>query len=89
MKLKIFKYKLEIVPRQTIEVTEGAEILSVHPQNDGLYVWAEVSTELPTEKREIIIITTGEDVNPCEGKRFLGTVLLANGNYVIHVFEKM
>lgn len=89
MALKILKYKLDNKHRQTIELTEGAEILSVHNQNNNACIWAEVNTDNPVEKREIITYATGENLNPCEGKRFLGTVSLDQDYYVCHIYEKL
>ena len=63
--------------------------MSVKNQNNDVFIWAEVNTDNPVEKKEIIAYTTGEDLNPCEGKRFLGTVLLNQGYYVWHIYEKL
>lgn len=80
----IYKYQLALVDRQFVEMPAGSHILSVTEQHGALCLWALVDPSSPPEERVIVIAGTGgpaPDVLP-----FIGTVLMAAGNLVWHVF---
>lgn len=87
MTKRIFKYVLDIEDVQTVELPEGAEILSVHNQNELLCLWALCNPDAPKEARTIHIFGTGNPVCDNPG-RFIGTVLMWHGQLVWHVFEE-
>lgn len=85
---RIFKYPLEIVDHQQIEMPVGAKVLSVQEQNGQLCVWAKVDDAcLSKEKRDFWISGTG---HPCDHDvdGFIGTVQQYGGNLVWHVFQR-
>ena len=84
---KIYKYNLDIVDSQLVEMPYGAQILSVQQQQSELVMWAIVNTEQETVKREILIVGTG---NPSNNHLwimdYIGIVQL--DGLVWHVFDK-
>lgn len=88
---KIFKYKLQVTSKQTIEMPVGAEILSVQFQRQDLFVWALVDPDAEKEGRVFDIFGTGEDVPavdaPGASRKHLATLQVQNGSFVCHVFE--
>lgn len=97
----IYKYKID-APEQNIMIPKGAKILSVGTQ-DGMSVsmWAAVNPDNELEERKFVSVETGvvrctvkmscgqteEIILPLDESKFIGTVLLFEGRYVLHVFE--
>lgn len=81
----IWKYPLKLVDRQTIEMPQGARILTAQYQEKVLCVWAEVDTIKHREKREILIQGTGPPLNSVFANRYIGTV--QDDLFVWHVYE--
>jgi hypothetical protein len=85
----IFKYKLENIDQQTIEIPLPARILSVVEKNDDIVLYAVVDDDkdIPKIPVDISIKGTGDIVESGIGLyTFLGTVKLFNGNEIWHVF---
>lgn len=84
----IWKYPLEIVNSQTLEVPQGCKFLSVAEQNGALVLYALVDPSAKLEKTEVLIRGTGHPID--EGKllsnEFIGSVVSAGGMLVWHVF---
>ena len=74
-------------PESPISLPRGAEILSVAVQRGVVCLWALVDPEQPREDRHLVVAGTGQDV-PDERGRFLGTVLLADGDLVFHIWDR-
>lgn len=83
----VYKYPLALRAR-SIDLPKGSEILSVANQGERIVLYALVDPEQPIEPRSIEIILTGEEiVTPQFLGRFVGTVLLDAGAFVVHVYE--
>jgi hypothetical protein len=94
----ICKYHLDIGINY-LSIPKNSNILSVGNQNDSPYIWVEINSEEQiseqiSEQRILYVIETGTvyrndigEKNPQSTKKFIGTVLLFNGNTVLHVFE--
>lgn len=82
--MTIWKYELEITDRQTIQMPEGSQILSVANQNGKLCLWAIVSPANSDRDRVIEIIGTGNPMR-ISNRKFIGTVVI--DPFVRHVFE--
>lgn len=86
----IHKYSLQMLDRQEIALPKGTTVLSVGtPQaneTSAIMLWARVDTMQPKEKRVFAIIGTGHRM-PTGQLRFIGTVFMARGTLVFHVFE--
>lgn len=84
--MTIWKYELtKKIGNQIIHLPGGAEILSVGSQNDILMIWVDVNPASKHAFYKLFIVETGQ--NAPEGGKFLGTVLLDNESYVLHVFD--
>jgi len=84
----IFKYELDRnITEQWIELGENAVILSTGEQDGKPHVWALIHPEDTPRKHKFIVLGTGDPI-PHNGLPgcFLGTVILDNGSYVIHIF---
>lgn len=85
----IWKFKLYLKDRQTINTPAGSKFLTVNMQNNDLVIYAVVDTEIPEEligMREIAIVETGSPM-PDGDVDYIGTVTLPLSGYVLHVFE--
>jgi hypothetical protein len=82
----IYKYPLEINDNIALDLPKGAKVLSIGNQNNIPCLWALVDPAKPKEKRRFRVLQTGQSVKGDIGT-FIGTVLLNNGHFVIHVFE--
>lgn len=82
-------WKFEIAAGIPTEMPVGAVVLSVKEQFGRVCLWAKVDT-CATEKevRHFEIITTGI-TRSMDGLVFIDTVLLDEGQYVVHVFERL
>ena len=88
MNRTIWKYTLEIVDSQTIEVPGGSELLSVIEQNNELVLYALVNPSIPTQSFNVQIKGTGHPVDSTLllNYYFFGTVSTRNGSLVWHIF---
>lgn len=65
---------------------QGAKVISAHAQNNGVKIWALVDKTAEPETRNFMTLITGD--NPTiDTSKFIGTVLLDDGAYVVHIFE--
>ena len=87
MKRKIYKYPLQMADTQTVEMPEGAKLLTAQMQGQTLCLWAlvDVEPELPKQNREIEIIGTGNPFTEAP-RRYIATA--QSGQWVWHVFER-
>ncbi len=82
----IYKYRLGMPVRGMVELPEPFEILSVHTQRDYICIWVVVPANMPPRRRvNYALVPTGL-AEPPGGMEFLGTVLLAGGDLVFHVY---
>ena len=91
--MKIYKYTLED-QTSTVQMPEGAKVLSAHTQRESICIWALVDPSKPMTLRTFKVIGTGWDIEeaefgqPLTHLEFIGTVLLSGGSLVFHVFEE-
>lgn len=84
----IYKYKLKTIDIQTINLPEGAKILTVQTQNGEPCLWAEVESDNPSSPRTIATHGTGHTI-PKETGRYIATYKMAGDSLVFHVFEQI
>ncbi len=85
----IWKYTLEIINEQIIDMPKGARILprSLTLQHQEPVFWALVETDNNMERRVFNILLTGKPANEAyEKDTYIGTFQI--GPLVYHVFEK-
>lgn len=84
--MRVWKFSLLVVDRQTIWMPTDAQILTVQTQRDELQLWALCDEREPgTEAHEIVICGTGNPVPAAPGE-YLGT-FQTDGALVWHVFD--
>lgn len=85
----IYKYPLQIVDRQIVEMPKYARILSIQVQNGVPCIWAQVKPQSEKEKRVIYIVGTGQDLENfiSDFCVYRGTFQMHSGTLVFHVFE--
>lgn len=86
--LKVFKWPLLVVDKQTLMLPEGAEILCVQVQHGRPCIWAVVNDSRPLEARRFITHGTGHPMSAPAGL-YIGTYQLESGELVFHVFEQL
>jgi hypothetical protein len=84
----VYKYIVKnLATENIIRMPIGAEIIPVAQQHKQLVVWAIVDPKQTTvEPRIVKCVLTGQ-VTGLAGYVFLDTILLDNGNFVVHVFK--
>lgn len=85
MRQCVWKYELRIEDNQTIAIPARSELLAVQMQYGTPTLWARVEPEARLVNRKIRISGTGHD--SAEG-HYIGTVQLAEGRLVFHVFDQ-
>lgn len=94
----IYRYRLEVTDSQLVEMPKGADILSVQRRegsqtvvaagtHESIDMWALVDLAAPMEKRRFRVAGTGHPLTAANNLTFLGTVQIARGRLVFHVFE--
>lgn len=83
---KIFKYKIEDSHITSVEMPQCAEILCVKNQSGVICIWAIVEENATYTKRYFECYATGMPL-PDAKRSYIGTVLLDDGLYVLHIFE--
>lgn len=81
----VYKYQIEVVDEQEIEMPEDAKLLTAQMQGEMLCVWALVDNQLPTAKRKILVRGTGHDAHGVG--TYISTFQMRGGALVFHVFE--
>src|SRR6187402_2134015 len=84
--MTIFKY--ELFPESTtIEMPDGAEILSAQSQHDSIFLWARVHPKELNYPRRFAVFGTGHEMPQDQLYSFIDTVQMNGGSLVFHVFE--
>lgn len=83
----IWKFPLQLVSPQFIEMPDGAEILTVQSQGDVGCLWALVDPEMAVTPRYFEVFGTGQNVHTLSKRRYIGT--FQQPPFVWHVFERL
>ena len=84
----VFKYTIPVEDYFSLDLPEGAKILTVQEQNGGAQVWALVNSDNPTETRNFRLAGTGHPIKESpDVLDYIGTFQLAGGSFIGHVFE--
>ena len=82
----IHKYVLHGVDNK-VSTYEGARFLCAANQREQITVWAEVNTLARECMATLLVVGTGHEV-PSNAGRYVGTAVMAGGDYVFHVYEE-
>lgn len=83
----VYKYPLPVKDSFLVEMPAGAQILSVQAQGETPTLWALVDPRERLETVTILCCGTGHDRSDLRDARFIGTVQLLGGAFVLHFFE--
>ena len=86
--ITIYKYRLNIIGVQEIEMPLNAQILSVQMQDRDITLWALVNTELRPVLRCFRVCGTGYDIRDKEHERLTHIGTVQSASFVLHVFER-
>lgn len=82
---KIFKYTLPAGGWGTLSLPPGSRLLSAREQFGAVVLYAEVDpAAAASHNLRVHVVLTG-DVAP-EGAEFIDTIMMAGGEYVVHVY---
>ena len=82
----VYKYPIEIVDFQTVQVPMDFKMLTTAVQNDAVCIWAEVETTIPTLPLKIYVVGTGHRLPDGIDLNYIGSVQLYDGKSVFHVY---
>ena len=78
-------WKFKIGQDTVLSLPKGSEVLSVAEQFGDVNMWFLVDPNAEKETRRFTLHGTGHDVH--DNVKFLGTVCLMEGNFILHAFE--
>lgn len=82
----IYKYTLK-AGVTTLNMPQGAQVLTVQTQNENACLWALLDPSKPTEVRTFHMYGTGHRIDNLN-LVYIGTFQLEHGVLVFHVFEQ-
>lgn len=86
--MTIYKYTIPTTDEPIIAMPRGARILSVDVQHGVPCLWAMVDPTAPKVARRFRLAGTGHPLAAeWTADRFVGTVILAGGMLVFHLFD--
>lgn len=87
----IYKYPIpEVTDQVAITMPRGAQVLSFQVQRGVPCIWALVDTEEPVEAKNFYLVGTGLPfIFSPDYVRFIGTAQLMNGDFLLHLFERV
>lgn len=84
----IWKYSLNVDDIVTLEMPEGAEVLTIQTQYGEPQIWALVDPIKPSVKRHFRVYGTGHNISyNILKENYIGTFQMYQGQLVFHLFE--
>lgn len=92
MNTTVWKFVLKPIGIQTIQLPKDSRILHVAQQYNEVYLWAmftyeDHEDEIEYQPRRIRIYGTCDDIPGITSQEHIATVILNEGDLVLHVFE--
>ncbi len=85
---KVFKYDVPVEDVFTLDMPEGAKILSFQTQRDLPMIWALVNPDAPMQSRKFRLAGTGHPIADYDDElSFVATCQMMGGSLVWHLFE--
>lgn len=82
----IWKFPIDITDQQSVEMPDGARILTVQVQGGEVCLWAEVDSTAPKMRRTVYVFGTGHPLSPDLSADYVGTIQIRGGALVFHVY---
>ena len=85
----VLKYDLALGGVTLLSIPSEAKILSSQLQYDMPRLWVLADTEKKEEDRQFVIFGTGHVIHFNKGGKynFINTILMGDGELVLHIFE--
>jgi hypothetical protein len=86
--MRIWKFGIQAVDRQSVQMPAGAKPLTVELQRSTLQIWALVDQTAPRSSRIVACYMTGQEV-PDDPGQYIGTVHQTGSDgqpFVLHFF---
>ena len=84
--MKVYKQYLQLAPNAPIYTDIQGELLTIEKQRNSIVAYFDADTEY-YHKYLIYFVETGKQVD-VEDTKYLKTLMLYDGDYVVHVFIK-
>lgn len=84
--MKVYKEYLHIYPNSAVYTDIQGELLTIEEQRNSIVAYFNAETPV-YHKYLIYLIETGKHID-IEDAKYLKTLMLDNGDYVLHVFIK-
>lgn len=85
--LTVFKYPVLMCNESTIDMPEGAKLLSFQSQYGEPVLWALVDPTKPNRARHFRLAGTGHPIDELRTLHYVGTAQFSDGALVFHLFE--
>jgi hypothetical protein len=82
----IWKFQLELRDAQSVQIPQGAKLLTVQMQDGEPCLWAEVDPSAVKESRAIELVGTGHPIL-CDRHAYISSC--QQGPFVWHWFERL
>ncbi len=83
----VWKYKLDEVDWQMLQMPADAQVLTVQMQSGHLQLWALVDPDRPMRSRSIFIAGTGREIPESISSGYVDSCQILDGKLVYHVFD--
>jgi hypothetical protein len=84
---RVYKYPIPTTDEFTLELPEGAKILTFQTQNETPCIWALVDPMRQLETVGFRLFGTGHPVENADTIEYIGTAQMAGGRLVWHLFK--
>lgn len=86
----IYEYEIMTYGIETITMPKDANIISVQAQNNQVRLWVETDTNCVESINVVFhMITTGSYIPDYVELEYLGTVVLDDGGFVVHIYKQI
>ncbi len=86
----IWKFPLDLTDKQTLNMPQGAQALTVQMQRGQPCLWALVDQDAPREGLEVRIHGTGHPISDnLDGFTYMDTFQIQGGMLVFHAFTRI
>ena len=86
---KIYKYKLDITDRQTIDLPRDAKLLDIQVQNSDICLWAEIEDDEVTVPALIECFGTGNGIYEDMGVDRFYIATVQKDGFVWHFYKRI
>lgn len=87
MSRAVWKYALEVLDVNVIDMPQGTEVLTAGLQDGALTMWALVDPDARLVPHKFAIAGTGHTRDDLDDADYIGTVLLLQDTLVFHIFD--